>query len=264
MIAAAMLVVSSLAISQELDGTPSYTYAVFGGTGIYDLDDRRVFVVRVPARYSFREPSVEKFGIKLLLPITLGAHNIDSVEDFSTDDFATIAFVPGLELDFMPTSQWSIKPFGQAGYGWELDSGDTDVIWGAGVKTRYEIMSGDWRTWLGAEYLLAGKSPTDSDPSTSIDRVSVGIDVSHPVKWSLADRRTSIHGRVIYRNYTDELVIKTIDPDTFIEISEETEIALAVGVEPAIKFIGIPITQLGIGVRFGDYKAVTLATTFPF
>ena len=94
--------------------------------------------------------------------------------------------------------------------------------------------------------------------------MSIGIDVSHPIKWSLADRRTSIHGRVIYRNYTDELVIKTIDPDTVIEISEETEIALAVGVEPAIKFIGIPINQLGIGVRFGDYSAVTLATTFPF
>lgn len=250
--------------AQELDEVPSYTYAVFAGTGFYKVDDRDVFVLRIPARYEFRPPTTDKFGAKLLLPVTLGISNFDNLEEFETEDLATIAFVPGIELDFLVTPDWSIKPFGQIGYGWELNSGDTDVIWGAGVKTRYEITSGDWRTWLGAEYLLAGKSPTDSDPSTNADRISAGIDVSHPIKWSIAERRTSLHGRVIYRNFTDELIIRTSDPDAPIEISQTTEVALALGVEPAIKFLGIPVNQLGLGYRFGDYEAIILATTFPF
>ena len=199
-----------------------------------------------------------------MLPVTLGISNFDNLEELETEDLATIAFVPGIELDFLATPDWSIKPFAQIGYGWELNSGDTDVIWGAGLKTRYEIVRSDWRTWLGAEYLLAGKSPTDSDPSTNVDRISAGIDVSHPIKWSIAERRTSLHGRVIYRNFTDELIIRTYDPDAPIEINQSTEVAVALGVEPAIKFLGIPVNQLGLGYRFGDYEAIVLATTFPF
>lgn len=263
--AAAMWLLShGPAEAQQIDEVPSYAYAVFAGTGFYKLDDREVFVLRVPARYQFRAPTTDKFGIKLLLPITAGIHDIDNLEDFNVDNLATIAFVPGIELDFLVKPQWSIKPFAQIGLGWELNSKDTDVIWGGGVKTRYEIKAGDWRTWLGAEYLLAGKSPTDSDPTTSIDRVSAGIDLSHPVRWSLADRRTSLHGRVIYRNYTDELVLRTADPNAFLEINHEVEVAVAVGVEPSLSLLGIPLSQLGLGFRFGDYKAITLATSFPF
>lgn len=243
---------------------PSYTYAVFAGTGFYKLDDREVFVLRIPVRYQFREPATDRFGIKLLLPITAGIHSIDNLEEFTADNLATIAFVPGLELDFLVKPQWSIKPFAQVGLGWELQSDDTDVIWGGGVKTRYEINSGNWRTWLGAEYLLAGKSPTDSDPATSIDRVSAGIDLSHPVGWSIADRRTSLHGRMIYRNYTDEVVLRTADPNAFLKIQHEVEVAVAIGVEPSLKLLGIPLSQLGLGFRFGDFKAITLATAFPF
>ena len=57
---------------------------------------------------------------------------------------------------------------------------------------------------------------------------------------------------------------KQVDPDAPIEINQSAEVAVALGVEPAIKFLGIPVNQLGLGYRFGDYEAVVLATTFPF
>jgi hypothetical protein len=40
---------------QEIPGDISYGYAVFLGTGMYKLDDRQLFVLRIPASWQIRD-----------------------------------------------------------------------------------------------------------------------------------------------------------------------------------------------------------------
>ena len=48
----------------ELDGHLNYAYAVFVGTGWYKLEDRKVFVLRIPAAWQLREIKQDPIGIK--------------------------------------------------------------------------------------------------------------------------------------------------------------------------------------------------------
>ena len=58
-----------------------FSYATLLGTGIYRLDDRTISIFRIPISWTFREPTREKFGIKLLVPTAIGFHNFDLLDD---------------------------------------------------------------------------------------------------------------------------------------------------------------------------------------
>jgi len=122
----------------DLPGDTSFSYAVFIGTGWYELDDRRLFVLRIPVSWQLRELQPDQMGIKLLLPVAIGIQNFDELDElvgFQLDDVQTISFVPGIELQFLPLPRWQIKPFVQGGVGWDPDAGTADFIYGLGART---------------------------------------------------------------------------------------------------------------------------------
>jgi hypothetical protein len=260
--------VSAQSLSPEqTSGDASYSYSVFVGTGWYQLDDRRIFVFRIPASWQLRELKPDQMGIKLLLPVAIGVQNFDNLDnvlEFQLEDVQTISFVPGVELQFLPLPRWQIKPFLQAGAGWQPDAGTADFIYGLGARTNYIIPTGNSQIKVGGEYLLAGDKVNDGG-SSAINRFSLGIEYKHPVRWSLLNRRTSMHWRLVGYNYIGGLVIKSFPDTESFDIDSELEIGFALSIDPALKILGIPASHLGLGYRFGENsRAIVVETTFPF
>ena len=75
--------------AQPIRGDASYSYAVFIGTGLYELDDRRIFVFRIPGSLQLRELNPDQMGIKLLLPVAIGIQ-ISTISMIFSDSSSTI------------------------------------------------------------------------------------------------------------------------------------------------------------------------------
>ena len=80
-----------------------YSYGTLFGTGIYALDDRTVAIFRAPISWTFREPTQDRFGIKLLVPTAIGLHDYDPFDNLIPldDQFGTLSIVPGVELQYL-------------------------------------------------------------------------------------------------------------------------------------------------------------------
>ncbi len=260
-------VAAQTAGASDLRGDNSYSYAVFLGTGFYKFDDRRLFLLRIPVSWQLRELKPDQMGIKLLLPVAVGIQNFDKLDDIpglDIDDVQTISFVPGVELQFLPLPRWEVKPFFQGGVGWDPDAGTADFIYGLGARTNYIIPRGNAEIKVGGEYLLAGDKADDGG-SSNINRVSLGIEYKHPIRWSLFNRQTSMHWRLIGYNYIGGFTVKSFPDTESYEIDSELEIGFALSIDPVLKILGIPASHLGLGYRIGEHsRAIVVETTFPF
>jgi len=250
------------------DAVPNYSYAVFAGSGIYRLDDRKIFIGRMRFSRAWREPSAESGspGIRFLLPVTVGItdfEDFDDIPNLTVDDLATLSFVPGVELEYVLRKNLSIKPFAQAGLGWELDDGDSTFVWGAGARARLTVPRAKSAWVLGGELLLAGNVPGDDEPSTDFTRMGLGLEYEFPLRWKMWGRQTSLHAQLIGYHYFNEAEFNS--PRRDIMLDDIIEIGLSFGFDPAVKFLGIPVRQLGLGYKYSpDVNAITLVTSFPF
>ena len=116
---------------------------------------------------------------------------------------------------------------------------------------------------MGGELLLAGNVPGDDEPDTQLTRMGLGLEYSFPLRWTMLGRQTSLHTQVIGYHYFNDAEFKS--PRGDIVIYDSIEISVSLGIDPAAKFLGIPIRQLGLGYKYGsDISAITLVTSFPF
>jgi hypothetical protein len=255
-------------VPERFDPTPNFSYAVFVGSGIYTLNDRRVYIARMPFSWKWRKADEQPgaLGIRFLLPATVGVTNFEHIEDLpslSIDDLSSLSFVPGVELEYAATPNLFVKPFLQAGLGWEFQDEETTFVWGAGMRARLALAQ-DKSDWLvGGEVLAAGNVPSDEQPSTSLSRIGLGIEHKYPLRWQLSDRKTSLHTQLIGYHYVDEATFNS--PQGDIKLRSTIQFGLSIGVEPAIRFLGFSVRQIGLGYKYGeDFSAITIVTSFPF
>jgi hypothetical protein len=67
----------------EEEGVPNYAYSVFAGTGVYKIDDRRIYILRVPMKFDLKKidyEAGEKYGLRLLLPVSVGITDFEDAE----------------------------------------------------------------------------------------------------------------------------------------------------------------------------------------
>lgn len=263
-----LLAASGVAQSQEEERprTINYSYAAFVGSGLYRLDDRTVGVLRIPFSKRLREPTMEKIGIKALFPVTVGYHDYESdpPHDVDGDSFLSLSFVPGVELQYLARPNWAIKPFANAGVGLEVDDGDTDAIWGFGLRSVARVRRKSPQIYLGAEWLTASNNPDDDDLDDHFTRVGGGIDFRFPLKMTLGDRATSITTHINVFDYVNEVEFG-IEGGDFYEIGWTAEIGAALGLDPPLSVLGFTVDRIGLGFRFGeDLRAIVLVRKFPF
>jgi hypothetical protein len=263
---AASLLLTSSVIAE--DGVANYAYSVFVGTGKYNVGDRTVYVIRAPLAFTLKEPDYEtrQFGYKLLLPMAVGITNFDTFEDLpelSIDSLQTMTITPGVEMQIPVKANWQIKPFGQAGLGWDMTTSSNSFIYGIGARTRADF--GNNEKWLiGGEFLLAGNQPKyDDEPDTSFTRLSVGAEYKWQTNWAPFGYRVSWHGRLVQYFFTDQVTYEA--PPREVNINNSTEVGVSFGIDPPINIFGYKFRQGGIAYeRADEVRAIKFLTVFPF
>ena len=190
-------------------------------------------------------------------------NDIDDLPEISIDSIQTMTITPGVEFLIPVMSNWQIKPFGQAGLGWDMKSSNNSFIWGLGART--QAWFGDGRKWLvGGELLWAGNDPKKStEPETSFFRVGVGAEYKWQTNWSPFGYRVSWHGRLIQYFFTHEITFEP--PPTEVKVRSSTEIGVSFGIDPPVNILGYKFRQLGLAYEYADnVRGIRLTTTFPF
>jgi hypothetical protein len=260
--------ISSNSLSSEVNGVANYAYSVFAGTGRYVVEDRIIYIFRMPLEFDIKDVDYEeghKVGLKLLVPVAFGVTNFETIEELpelDVSDIQTVSVVPGLEMPIALDKHWQLKPFVQAGFGIDAKSDSKSFVWGAGVRTRGTY--GDDSRWkVGGEYLWAGNNPNGDDPTTSFSRLGIGVEYKIPTNWSVGDRYISWHLRAIQWYFTDAVDFE--EPVLPSRLKSATELGLSFGLSRPVQFLGHGFTQFGVGYEWdSDIKAITFFTTFPF
>jgi hypothetical protein len=255
----------TITIPDDTGNLVHFSYATLLGTGVYRLDDRTVTIFRMPLGWTVREATPEKYGINIDLPVAIGLHDFDILEDLIPvgDQLSTISAVPGLELEFLIKDRWRLKPAVYSGVGYDMSNNEASFIYGAGISALYAIPTDYPEMNFGTAMIMTGYIPSDGE-SDFITRWSVGVDSKFMTPLEFGDGNIFIGGHVIGYAYLNKVQFQTIINEP-IEISKEIEIGIFFGARPTPKIFGIEIDRLGAGYRFSSQgDAIVFFAGFPF
>ncbi|MCP4510851.1 MAG: hypothetical protein GY826_31155, partial [Fuerstiella sp.] len=174
------------------------------GSGWDKVGDRKVAILEAPFSWTLRDTQDNnRVGLNLLFPVALGFNNFSSDDPIvNSDDVSTISFLPGLEVEIPLAHNWLLRPYGQFGFGTDIDSSENAWIYAGGIKARqqFSLLRADQAgITMGIKSVVSGYSPENGSQDT-IGMLSFGFDVQLPQTWRFADRLTYI-GLSLYGNY---------------------------------------------------------------
>lgn len=162
-----------------------WAFASLVGTGWYEVDDgRSAFVIGATPRQIIREtpeyrPGKNDFGIFVRYDAAAGVFGIPQFPNVTdTENFSTISFTPGVELEMPVREHWRLRPFANFGWGTALDDGASAWIFYAGIKSEYlfNFESSTLAVLNGLYY--AGYNP-DQGPSGGLASLFAGVELRH-------------------------------------------------------------------------------------
>lgn len=247
----------------------NYSFAVWLGSGFYKISDadKRLAVLRVPAGYTLRpmqseaSTPMDRLGFRLLLPAVI-AYEEETETEFS---FGALAFVPGLEIEIPVNKYWSLKPFGQIGAGKDTAGGTFQYIYGGGVKS---LVSVPWRKFvfgIGNSWVVAEDQDASSHDTTGFSLFNAGLDIRHPVNFTIFDRQLHIGGYFVVNYFKNHVDIFGADGNTS-KLKTLYEVGLTFGVSEAVSIWKVDLDRVGIDYRWGDegLRGIGFNLGFPF
>jgi len=257
-------------LAEEPDFEPiHWAYSSFFGTGWYQVQDSRsVFVMRMPIRQTIRESSLSdtkerQIGIQIKYPLTLGLHDVDDIGGIlEKDNFGTVSFAPGIELEFPVNDRWYLRSFVHGGWGKELNTGDSAWIYYAGVKSQYAFPGKKYDWYLLNSLYYAGYAP-DSGRSDHLAVAQLGAEFRQPLgKATLFGRNIDLHWSLMYSFLGRELHFN-LPNGNFDPIDDQIEAAIAISLRDGpYEFWFFKIHRLGVGYQFssnGQFQAITFS-----
>ncbi len=245
----------------------NFAYATVLGTGIYEVGERRVYVLNMPFHYTLREASGDRPGLRFKLPVSLGTHHFDW-RDILEDDFPerlqTVGFVPGLELAWALSEGWRLKPYAQLGYVADLQEDNDAYVYVAGLKSLYQQSQGRSTLSLGAGATLAGQRAVRGGSDTGFGLVELGVDLRHPLGLRLLERNLDASLFYIASRYFNDVDFVDIGDQRF-SIRHSHQIGVTLGIDRPVTFWGLELERVGVGYQFGDgLNALRFNLGFPF
>lgn len=259
----------SYSVSPEdlLSSQVNYAYANYLGTGFYTAADRTVQVYHIPFRYTFRDASLDKSGLRLRLPVTIGFLDFelpDAISPNLPNKIETLTFVPGIQYIHQVNDQWSLSPFIDFGMGHDFETDNSAYVYGAGVNSLFVFKYQTFNLEIYNEFLFAGNTTEINDVRNEFSRFQTGINFQFPLKRKAWDRDSAVS--VYYLNYLyfNELEFLRYLEEP-IKVSVQNEIGLTFDTSPDMKMLGIPFSRVGFGYRFGNkINVVRLVLGIPF
>jgi len=251
-----------------------WAVGAFFGTGWYKVDDNRsVFVLRVQPRQLLREPALDdqgqrRWGVEIVYPLSLGLNKLDDIPDFiEFDNYATLSFTPGVQLEVDVNPRWSLRPFINAGLGWELESSERALIGYGGLKSRYRLREGRMRWSLLNGIYYAGYRPEFEDRG-QYGALMAGFELNQPLdRLEHQGDTLDLNWHLTYHWYFDRLNFHS-DADTFASFRDQWELGVAIGKRDRPLDLGfLSFEQIGLAYRWssdGRFNAITVNFRSPF
>ena len=246
-----------------------WAYSSFFGTGWYKVDNARsVFVLKAPIRQTLRESSLAETGerepgIYIRYPLTLGVNQIEDLGGIiRNDNFSTLSFTPGIELEIPVNPNWSLRTQANLGWGTDLQNDDSAWIYYAGLKSRY-LFPGRKNQWAMLNSLYyAGYSP-DKGRSDHLAVAQAGVEMRQPLeKLAIHGEPVDLYWTLMYSFLGNELHFNLPD-GTFNPIEDQLEIGLQMGLRNRpFNIWFIEIQRIGLGYQFspdGELTAITFS-----
>jgi hypothetical protein len=153
----------------------NYAFLSDFGLGGFDVEERQVRAFQIPFSYQLRPMQEDKWGIKLLFPVTLAsaegdAEDVDGIQ-LPLDSKVT-AVAPGVEFQIPVSPKWALKPFGKIGVGRDVSEGRGALIGSLGLKSRYLIPWKKFQFAFGSGVFYNAYKPKDEDRK---DFASIGV-----------------------------------------------------------------------------------------
>lgn len=251
-----------------------WAVGAFFGTGWYQVDDNRtVYVLRVQPRQPVRASSLSgegdrRLGVEILYPVSLGLGKLEEIPDFiEFDNYATLSFTPGVQLEIPVNPRWWLRPFVHLGYGWEAESQEGAVIGYGGIKSRYRLVDDRYRWSLLGGVYFAGYKPEYEDRG-QYAALMAGLEFNQPLSRDDVDGNgLDLNWDLSYNWYFDRLDFHT-DAEKFASFSDQWELGVSVGRRDGKLQVGfMSFEQIGLAFRWssdGNFNAVTVNFRSPF
>ena len=253
-------------VRERLDVINWYYAATFG-TGVYTAGDRSVSVVHLPFSRALKSVDQDGTGLKFKLSTTFGFYDyyIDSILKVKYPDrVSTFSVLPGIEWEVPLTTGWTIRPYLDAGYGWEIAGSKSALIYDFGVKSRFLIARDN-----GVEFSLvnsltsAGYRPS-GEPNKPFGYFASGLDITIPTERTLFGQEVSIGFTPVYFFYFNRLRFSEFT-DSSNAIRDEFQLALSLIARKPWSLKIFHFDRLGLSLRSsGDVTGVSLFTSLPF
>jgi hypothetical protein len=251
-----------------------WAVGAFFGTGWYRVDDNRsVYVLRIPPRQTLSRASLDEdgnrqLGIEIQYPVSLGLNRLDEIPDFvEFDNYSTISFTPGVQVEVPINPRWSLRPYAHVGYGWESETQEGAAIWYGGVKSRYLLSDSRSRWSLLNGLFFAGYKPEFEDRGQYASFMT-GLEAKHPIQsFRLDDDPLYLNWYLTYDWFFDELSFH-IDAERVESFRDQWELGLALGKRDApIKIWFMSFEHIGLAYRWSsdaNFNAITVNFRSPF
>ncbi|MEA1890898.1 MAG: hypothetical protein U9N50_14125 [Pseudomonadota bacterium] len=256
-------------LAQESDVEPAnWAFSSVFGTGWYQLDgNQSVFALSLPVRQALQRSSItetgeRKIGFEIDYALSVGLYNIDNLTGLiHPDNFASVVFTPGIELEIPITRRWNLRPYLNVGWGAKLGSSDSAWIYYTGIKSRYIFPadSGNWALINSLYY--AGYTPNVGS-SNDLTAILTGLEYRQQLNRSgKTGDPIDLHWSLAYSYLADGITFQ-LPGDDFDTIDDQFEVALAYGYRKhPIKLWFMEFDNVGLGYRFssnGAFKGISL------
>jgi len=251
-----------------------WAVGAFFGTGWYEVDENRsVFILRVSPRQTLSEASLAEdgsrtLGLEVIYPVSLGLTRIDDIPDFvDFDNFATISFTPGVQVEVPVNQRWSLRPYVHLGYGMESSSGEGALIGYGGIRSRYMLGEGRYRWALLNSLNLAGYKPEYQDRGRYASLMA-GLEFSQPLRPAENGRDALyLNWHLVYDWYFDRLNFH-VDEGRVESFRDQWELGFALARRDGPISIGfMKFEQIGLAYRWSSdvkFNAITINFRSPF
>lgn len=243
----------------------NWYYATAFGTGVYRVGSVDVITLNLPFAHTLRPASPDRWGIKLLLPVTVGGADTNAGSGISgvPDRLASAAVVPGIEFERQLGQEWTIKPYLNAGVGREFLEGSTAEILIVGVKSRYRLPLDGRDAYLG-NALVYSRTWADRGSDDTLGVFVAGLNAAVFDGPEIGARTTQVWGHAIYYGYFNDLEF-VLPGSKVVALRNEFELAVSLTPRKPWDVLGFELDTVGLGYRFSkDTKGITLFTSFPF
>jgi len=219
---------------------------------------------RLPLALTLRRPDDGRVGVRLMFPVSLTSVRVESVSDVKpfVRKLGVASVVPGIELQIQVADRVRLRPFGEAGIGKGSDGGNTEVLYGVGVRARVDQTVRRVQLTFGGS-AMRRKRGTGGGEYGGHSMFEGAVDAQIPLGFSVGGKRARGGFYTIARGFSGlELPREGQDP---IVLRSQFEAGLSFSTSPDLSVWKFRLPWLAVGYQFGEVlTGVRVYMRFPF